>query len=143
MSPKLGLDYLVFLDATMARFWFFSDQAREKIMIGLSKLPYGHFVTSIEKTANGIDFETDMYAQEIYLVNPMIEIYPNYFHPIYRAFFKGLHGYAESEHNSLAIFATTSNLQLTQGSVLDISPTLLQLLDIRSPQEWKGKSLIS
>lgn len=143
ISPKLGLDYLVFLDATMARFWFFSNQARTEIMSTLSKLPCGHFLTSLERDNNGLNFETDTYGQEIYLVNPSVEIFPNFFHPLYKGFFKGLHGYTASALNSWAMFATTLDLQSTTGSVLDISPTFLQLLKISSQQEWKGKSLIN
>lgn len=142
LRPKLGLDYLAFLDATMARFWFFADQARTEIMSTLSELPYGHFVTPIEKTVNGLNFKTDIYGQEIYLVNPSTEIFPNYFHPLYKGFFKGLHGYTASARNSWAMFATTLDLQSNFGSILDISPTLLQFLEFSSPREWKGQSLI-
>jgi len=143
LSPKLGLDYLVFLDATMARFWFFSNQARTEIMSSLSDLTYGHFLTSTERDDNGLNFNTEIYGQEIYLVNPSVEIFPNFFHPLYKGFFKGLHGYTASALSSWAMFATTLNLQSTTGSVLDISPTILQLLNVSSQQEWKGKSLIN
>ena len=141
LKLNLGTDYLVFLDATMARFWFFSDKAEKKVIPTLSQLSSGKILNCDELKTNGLNFKTDSYGEKIFLFKPSIEVYPNFFHPIYKNWFKGLHGYEPSAKNSYGLFATTFILKSKRGSLLDISPSILKRLEISSAKEWKGKSL--
>ena len=143
LKLTLGKDYLAFLDGTMARFWFFSRDAQDKITNCLSKLNQGHFLSEMELKSEGLCFHTNAYGDAIFLLEPTIEVYPNFFHPIHKQFFKGMHGYTSLTENSYGLLATNFNLNSQKGELLDISPSILTLLGINPPKTWKGKSLVA
>jgi len=133
---KLGKDYMIFLDATMARFWFKSQKVKQAISKFLSNAP-GHILSAKEIR----DYEVpvnDRFGNLVFLVDPGVEIFPNFFHPYYAGYIKGLHGYAPETDSSHGIFATTSDLNCNEISLLDISPTLVKYFGLEVPQEWKG-----
>ena len=45
---KLGQDYAVVYDSTMARFWFFNQRARRDITVALSRVPQGRILPEAE-----------------------------------------------------------------------------------------------
>jgi len=142
LPVTLGLHYLVFLESTIARFWFFSDKAEEEISSLLSKLSCGHFLSASEITDYGLSCGDCIFGDKIYLLNPGIEIFPSFFHPLHRNLYKGMHGYAPRGENSLAVFAATKNFESNSGNLVDISPTVLDFLHLGVPKEWRGKSLV-
>jgi hypothetical protein len=70
LGLKFGKDYAAAFDSTMARFWFLNTPAREKIMKVLNSQPEGQVLTREEKHKYGIDFEDNMFGEEILLLNP-------------------------------------------------------------------------
>lgn len=93
----LGIEYLVFMDSTFARFWFASDSVRDQILELLSEVP-GSFLSEEERKAYGIDFDDERYGQEILVAEEGIVFHPNYFPGPFRAFTKkypeeAMHGY--------------------------------------------------
>ena len=144
LNCRLGKDYLVFLDATMARFWFFTHRAEEEITRSLSTLSAGHFLSKDEIIINGMDFPHNAYGDKIFLLNPGIEIYPNFFHPFYKNLFRGMHGYTPLAQNSFALFASTFGKKRStmESTILDTSPTILKFLGISPPEEWKGSAIV-
>lgn len=141
---KLGKDYLVFLDATMARFWFFNKRAEEEISQLLSRFPYGHFISVGEMSSNGIDFCHNAFGDKIFLLHPGFEIYPNFYHPFYKNLIRGMHGYSPSASNSFALFSSTVGDVTTNNDhdLLDIAPTIARFLKIRTPSNWNGSSIL-
>lgn len=133
---RLGKDYIAFLDATMARFWFRSQSARQTIFSYFSNAP-GH-ILSVEEIQNYKVPVNDRFGNLVFLADPGVEIFPNFFHPYYAGYIKGLHGYAPETDNSYGIFATTYEADLNEISLLDISPTLVKRLGFEVPQKWKG-----
>ena len=80
----------------------------------------------------------DRFGNLVFLADAGVEIFPNFFHPYYAAYVKGLHGYAPGTNNSRGIFATSCEPNCDEISLMDISPTLIKYLGLKAPQEWKG-----
>lgn len=141
LRARYGKDYLAFFESTMVRFWFFSNWAKEEINTCLSKLRLGHFLDPLETKNLGLNFTGNMYGDMIYLVEPSLEIVPSFFNPALRNFHKGMHGYSIESKYSHAILAATCRLSQKKGTILDICPTILDMMNINPPEEWKGATL--
>lgn len=133
---ELGKDYMVFLDATMARFWVRSQGGQQAIFSALSDAP-GHILSTREIENYNIPVN-DRFGNLIFLADPGVEVFPNFFHPFFAGYVRGLHGYAPEIYSSYGIFAATHELNCKEFSLLDISPTLVKHLGLRAPREWKG-----
>ena len=141
LNLELGKDFLVFLDATMARLWFFSEASRERIVRSLSRLSCGRFLDERDIKKDGLRFKTNLYGDAIFLLEPSAIVYPSFWLPILKNRLKGAHGYAPDEENSLALFASSISISKEFCTMFDISPTILSELGIKSPRHWKGKKL--
>ena len=99
LGLKFGEDYAAVFDSTMARFWFLNPPAREQIMKVLSSQTDARLLTQADKQEYGIDFEDNMFGEEILLVNPGIQITPcdMGLKPL-----PGMHGYAPEDKDSYA-----------------------------------------
>lgn len=75
---QMPRDFLALYDSTMARFWFFNEQARERIVGRLRELDCGHFLTDTEKREFGLDFTDNRFGDEIFLMNPGVLIEPSF-----------------------------------------------------------------
>lgn len=105
---KMGKDYLVFLDSTMARFWFFNPHIFVVFKEKLGSLGMGHFLTHQEKIEFGYDFADNRYGDEFFVLDEGSIILPNYFQ---KKAPKGMHGYLP-KGDQIGIFL--SNLELPQ-----------------------------
>lgn len=95
-----GVDYDVLLDATIARFWYYNDSAKEIIRKSLNADKIKH-IQPEQLIEWGCDFEGDKYGEDFYLVDPGVQIVPNDFgkKPL-----KGMHGYTPEHKDSNACF---------------------------------------
>ena len=102
-TPK---DYLAVYDSTMARFWFFSQAARDEILGRLRKLDYVRLLREQELRDLGVYFADHRYGEEIVLLNPGCIIAESGFNgngwkPA------GMHGYHPAEDpNATAVYMT-------------------------------------
>jgi hypothetical protein len=101
LGLKFGKDYAAAFDSTMARFWFLNTPAREKIMKVLNSQPEGQVLTREEKHKYGIDFEDNMFGEEILLLNPGIQIIPG---DMGLTALPGMHGYSPEDKDSYASY---------------------------------------
>jgi hypothetical protein len=85
-----GRDFIVTYDSTMARFWFYSDEARRRITALLNTIPEGRVLPQEELAALGCDFDGQQYGELIFLLNAGVIIVPSHMgtKPI-----TGMHGY--------------------------------------------------
>ncbi len=63
-------DYLAVYDSTMARFWFFSAQARNQICAQLRQLDYARLLTDDELREFGVYFSDHRYGELVVLLDP-------------------------------------------------------------------------
>jgi hypothetical protein len=85
-----GRDFIVTYDSTMARFWFYSDEARRRITALLNTIPEGRVLPQEELAALGCDFDGQQYGELIFLLDAGVIIVPSHMgtKPI-----TGMHGY--------------------------------------------------
>lgn len=100
---KLGKDYAVVYDSTMARFWFFNDRAREEITAALNKVPLGRILPESELKAMRAHFADGYFGELIFLADEGVLITPSHMgeRPI-----RGMHGYHPEAKQSYAMLCT-------------------------------------
>ena len=105
LGLRMPDDYLAVYDSTMARFWFFSNQARDKVAAALSAVKCGHMLTDAELEKLGVLFPDGRYGELVFLLDPgcLFE----------RSDFNGqgwspaaMHGYHPDDPDSDGIFLT-------------------------------------
>lgn len=97
-------DYVAFYDSTMARFWFFNNESKEKITSLLKEQKKGKILSKEELIKFGVHFPNHKYGELIFLVNKGVLIVPSY---MGKKAVKGMHGYHPYDKESLAMI--TSN----------------------------------
>ena len=140
-------DYLMFLDSTMARFWFFDGGARAQVWGALGGLGGGHWISQEERKRYHLSYRHNCFGDEIFLADPGVLILPNYYQgnePV-----KGMHGYAPETPDQQSSFILHSPL-VRQPGHLDtpqemrcVFPTLLELLGLPAPPGQEVLSLLS
>jgi hypothetical protein len=100
---KMGDDYAVVYDSTMARFWFFNDRARDQVTNCLNQVQEGRILPDSELADLGVLFADRYFGELIYLVNEGVLIVPSHMgeRPI-----RGMHGYHPSDKQSFAVLCT-------------------------------------
>jgi hypothetical protein len=100
---RLGPDYAVVYDSTMARFWFFNDRARELIAGCLQPIPQGRILPDEELERLQCLFPDRYFGELIFLVNEGVLIVPSHMgeRPI-----RAMHGYHPSNKHSHAALLT-------------------------------------
>ncbi|HHT9120113.1 MAG TPA: alkaline phosphatase family protein [Candidatus Hypogeohydataceae bacterium YC41] len=99
-----GKDYLPMYDSTMARFWFFSQNAREQITASLIRLNVGRVLPKGELEGLGVYFPDGRYGELIFLMKPGCLIEPGF---MGGKILQGMHGFHPEEPTSCAMFMTT------------------------------------
>ena len=112
-----GKDYLSFLDSTMARFWYHNQNAKQVIRELLNRNKVGHFVSDEDKKAWGIDFSDNRYGDDIFLINPGVQIAPS---DMGRDALPGMHGYTPDDKDSNALWMSTFKPTSYPKEVLNI-----------------------
>lgn len=99
LSVKMGKDYVVVYDSTMARFWFFNEEARRQIGCCLAAVPQGRILGDDELKRLGAFFPDHHFGEMIFLVKEGVLIVPSHMgeRPI-----RAMHGYHPSERHSYA-----------------------------------------
>lgn len=143
---KLQKDYLVFLDSTMARFWFFSDRAEKIIVDMLIDLDNGHILSQTEKDKYHLNYPHNKFGDIFFLVDPGTLIFPNFYQN--RRSVKGMHGYApETPEQQAALLIQSPKVKESKWlekpvDMRRVFPTLLDLMDLPIPEGIKVKSLL-
>lgn len=103
---KLGKDYAVVYDSTMARFWFFNESARTQITAALNTVPEGRILPDSELKALRAFFPDRYFGELIFLVKEGVLIVPSHMgeRPI-----RGMHGYHPHANHSYAMLCTNQD----------------------------------
>lgn len=112
-----GRDYVVFYDATMARFWFLNTEARVKITARLEGIKEGRILRDDELQSFGVYFKDHKYGDTIFLMNPGLMIVPSF---MSRKPLRGMHGYHPDDPDSLAAYLATTEPGTRPQTILDI-----------------------
>jgi predicted AlkP superfamily pyrophosphatase or phosphodiesterase len=118
LGYTMGKDYAVVYDSTMARFWFFTDSARRRIVERLAQLRCGRVLTDDELQTLGIRFADRRYGDLVFLMEPGWLITSSDFNangwlP------KGMHGYHPDDPDSDAIFLSSREPSRPMRTIAD------------------------
>jgi hypothetical protein len=119
-----GSDYVVVYDSTMARFWFFNQNARDQVTAALSRLPQGRILPDAELEELGALFPDRYFGELIFLVREGVLIVPSHMgeRPI-----RAMHGYHPSEPQSYAGLCTNrTDLPDTVTAIPDMFGLMLR-----------------
>jgi hypothetical protein len=105
---KFGKDYASVFDSTMARFWYFSENAEKKVHEIMNDIKEGHFLTEVEKNRFRIDFKDNMYGKDIFLLDPGIQIEPC---DMGIKALPAMHGFSPLDKDSYASFLSTDEIK--------------------------------
>jgi predicted AlkP superfamily pyrophosphatase or phosphodiesterase len=117
---KLGLampqDYLAVYDSTMARFWFFNDAARQRILPVLERLTCGRLLPDEELRHMGVFFEDRRFGEAVFLLNPGWLFSRSDFDwaPV------GMHGYHPEDADSDGIFLADRQPPVNVQTIQDV-----------------------
>lgn len=103
LPVKMGRDYAVVYDSTMARFWFFNAEAKAAIRAELERVPEGRIMPERELKELRAWFEDGYFGELIFLVKEGVLIVPSHMgeRPI-----TAMHGYHPSDPHSYALLCT-------------------------------------
>lgn len=101
-----GRDYAVVYDSTMARFWFFNEEARQKITDALTAVPEGRILPEAELKELRAHFDDHQFGEMIFLVQEGVLIVPSHMgeRPI-----RAMHGYHPHAPHSYASLLTNQS----------------------------------
>lgn len=103
LPVRMAEDYVVVYDSTMARFWFFNDNARRRIIECLKQVPQGRIVPDAELEELGAFFPDRYFGELIFLVKEGVLIVPSH---MGRRPIRAMHGYHPSDPQSFAALCT-------------------------------------
>lgn len=100
---RLGKDYAVVYDSTMARFWFFNERARKEITATLQTVSKGRILPDSELKEMRTHFPDGYFGELIFLADEGVLIVPSHMgeRPI-----RGMHGYHPRAKHSYAMLCT-------------------------------------
>jgi hypothetical protein len=103
LPVRMGRDYVVVYDSTMARFWFFTEHARASITGALRAVPEGRILADDELERLHVLFPDRYFGELIFLVEEGVLIVPSHMgeRPI-----RAMHGYHPAEKHSYAALFT-------------------------------------
>lgn len=140
----LGKDYLLSLDSTMVRLWYLNPARREEIRGRVEGLGCGHFLTDTERQELKVAFSHRDYGDDIYLLEPGYTLFPNFISWVKPY---AMHAYHPDHSSQAGIFLWLDRKKdvAHQGSVelVEIAPTILDLLGLTPPPTFKGQSLLN
>ena len=112
---KFGRDYIAAYDSTMLRVWFLKQEARKPVMDAVTGAP-GHWLSPEEKTTLHVDFADSAYGDEIFLLDPGVQLVPSDMgnKPI-----PGMHGFSPDDPDSTACFLSLRPLPENPCEIAD------------------------
>ncbi len=121
LGLKYGKDYSAMYDSTMARFWFFNDEAKKRVEEKLNSIEDGYIVAKEELQEMNVYFEDGKFGELFFLVNPGVLIVPSYFG---LNSIKGMHGYHPHDKDSYPLFASNKEIPDEISCITDIRKTM-------------------
>lgn len=131
LGLRMPDDYLAVYDSTMARFWFFSDRARQQIVARLAALACGRILTEDERRELGLCFPDRRYGDLVFLLDPGWLVSSSDFNaPGWMP--KGMHGYHPDDAYSDAIFLSNQEPSVPMRTIADAYACMLHAAGLAS-----------
>lgn len=130
--PEFPKRFLFALDATMVRVWYWHDDAalREEVREIVANTYRGHWLDGDEIRAFHLRFDSRLYGDEMFLLEPGTAIFPN-FHSYIKP--KAMHAYDPAGLDQLGILIAPAQggaVPVAAPAMVDIAPMCLSLLGL-------------
>ena len=147
MRAQMKRDYLVFLDSTMARFKWITKGGQEfldEVLQLPALLEKGQFVNERVANEHSIPIHDRRYGDLIWWAHNGVLLFPDYFHDR-STHDKGMHGYDPNHEDMkgffLAFGARITPCKLDQLNLIDVCPTICDLVNVPYPRHNRGISV--
>jgi hypothetical protein len=117
LEYKFEKDYVAVYDSTMARFWFFNDEARKDITAALNKCSKGRMLSDDELRHEGTYFEDSQFGECCFVMNGGVQIVPSF---MGQKGCKGMHGYHPDEDDTYSAMLSSEPLPKELTSIEQI-----------------------
>jgi predicted AlkP superfamily pyrophosphatase or phosphodiesterase len=146
-KAKPGKDYVVFVDTTIALFWYLTKTGRDEIEPLLPTIPRARVIDHGERVTRRIPTDR-RWGDAMLAVEPGAIFWPDYFH-VRDSKIVGAHGYLDKTtegHGAMVLTSSNghTNARLAgKRPLVDVFPTLCDLLGLATPYGQEGTSLLS
>jgi len=146
LPVKMPQDYIVFLNSTVASFWFSNDKAKEIIAEELGKIKKGTVLEKPELKELEIDEIGSEYGDLLFALKEGCIFFPDFYRR--RKPPKGMHGYAFATYDKPPFIIYSPGISYNSSRdanarFIDVMPTILDLLNLPVPSTCEGKSLLN
>lgn len=137
---------LYFLDSTMARFWFFDEDAKTQVVAILEKLEGGRMLGPTDLDHYHLNYGHNRFGDLFFLADPNMLISPNFYQD--GSVVKGMHGYAPEfpeQQSAFMVYASGLVIPRSIDTAVDmrcIFPTVLELLSLDKLSACRVASII-
>jgi predicted AlkP superfamily pyrophosphatase or phosphodiesterase len=134
---RMPQDYLAVYDSTMARFWFFSDEARREIPPRLENSPCGRILPDEELREHGVFFEDRRFGETIFLLHAGWLLQRSDFNgPRWNP--AGMHGYHPSDPDSDAIYLSSHEPPVPMATIAGLHACMQTSLGLAPQREQRA-----
>lgn len=117
LKLEYGQDYVAIYDSTMARFWFFNEQARKAVIECLSGQSQGRIISEDELRGYETFFPEHKYGELIFIMEEGTIINPSF---MGKKLIAGMHGFLPSTKHAKAMLITNQEPARKPAKILDI-----------------------
>lgn len=146
-KAKMGKDYVVFVNSTIALFWYLTRTGREEIEALLPTIPRTRIIDHGERVSRRIPTDR-RWGDAMLAADPGVLFWPDFFH-VKDSKLAGMHGYLDTstEANGTMVLASSNGHTNPRNAavrpLVDVFPTLCDLLGVATPYAQEGTSLLS
>lgn len=146
LDIKPAEDYVVFVNSTLAVLWYLTEKGRTAIEAALPGIPGTRVVEDQERRRLRIPLER-RWGDRMLAADPGVLFWPDYFH-VTDSEIVGMHGYLDKreETHGTAVLASSDGEAKPRSvglrPLVDVFPTLCELLGIPVPAGQEGESLL-
>lgn len=146
IDAKPGQDYVLFVNSTLAVFWYCTTKGRDAVEAVLPDVPGADVLRHDQRRR--LRIPTDRrWGDRMLAAQPGVLFWPDYFH-VTDSTIRGMHGYLDkrTETHGLCVLASKDggvpHRDVGRRSLVDVFPTLCDLLGVPVPPEQEGTSLL-
>lgn len=145
-KAKPGRDYVVFINSTLAVFWYLTPKGRTEVEALLPRIPGSHLVDEAERKRRRIPLD-EKWGHRMLAAEPGVMYWPDYFH-VRDSTIVGMHGYLDKATESYGAMVIASShprepRALGLRPLVDVFPTLCEMLKVPVPDGQEGVSLLA
>ena len=142
---RMPEDYILFLNSTVASFWFNNDKAEEIVRQALGKIEPGMILDEPKLKELEIDKIGSEYGDLIFALKEGSVFFPDFYRR--RRPPKGMHGYAFAAYDKPPFIVYSPGVTYKasrkgNARFIDVMPTILDLLNLPIPPTCEGRSLL-